>query len=255
MSLYIGCSGYFYRSWIGRFYPKHLKAEDFLSFYAKHFNALEIGITRHRILSRAKVESFIKRAKGVHFGVVAYRGFTGSYSKKELFGFLNSLEPMLEQDRLICLVFELPVGLGFNQDSIKIIQKISKDFESFPKVLQLRHKSFRKAEFFNLASEMGFGIVSTDGPKRGDFLLGPWLDGEILYVRAFGKELYDYLYSIEELKKLHRRIIDVRGGKKAVFFLNFSRASAVLNAMQLCLLSGRHVRIPESLSVRESPWE
>ncbi|MCS7083599.1 MAG: DUF72 domain-containing protein [Aquificaceae bacterium] len=255
MSIYIGCSGYFYKSWIGRFYPSSLEPEELLSFYAEHFNALEITATRQRILSRAQVKGFLQRAKKLYFGIVAYGGFSKSYSRAELSGFLTSLEPLLEEDRLFCVVFELPLGLGFNQDAFKILERISKDFTELPKAVQVRHKSFRKAEFFSYLRDLGFNIVSTDGPKREDFLLGPWLDGEILYVRAFGKELDGYTYSLEELKKLHRRILEVKAVKKGVFFLNHSRASAVLNALQISLLFGRYVKVPESLTVQESVWE
>ncbi len=43
MRLFVGVSGFSYASWKGTFYPKDLKSEDFLSFYAGKLNSVEIN--------------------------------------------------------------------------------------------------------------------------------------------------------------------------------------------------------------------
>lgn len=42
---YIGCSGFSERLWKGFFYPEDLPARDYLQFYSKNLNALEINST------------------------------------------------------------------------------------------------------------------------------------------------------------------------------------------------------------------
>src|SRR6266702_3577728 len=43
MKFFVGVSGFSYASWKGSFYPKDLKSEDFLSFYAGKLNSVEIN--------------------------------------------------------------------------------------------------------------------------------------------------------------------------------------------------------------------
>lgn len=41
----IGCSGFSNSNWKGFFYPEELKSAEFLNFYAKEFNAVEVNST------------------------------------------------------------------------------------------------------------------------------------------------------------------------------------------------------------------
>src|SRR5438045_3005701 len=43
----LGTMGFSYSEWAGSFYPKGLKAGDWLSYYARHFNAVELDTTFH----------------------------------------------------------------------------------------------------------------------------------------------------------------------------------------------------------------
>src|SRR5687767_11946860 len=48
MLRFIGCSGYHYREWKGKFYPADLPSTKWLQFYAEHFNTIEINSTFYR---------------------------------------------------------------------------------------------------------------------------------------------------------------------------------------------------------------
>lgn len=39
--IYIGTSGYYYKDWVGDFYPENLKTADRLGFYAREFKTVE----------------------------------------------------------------------------------------------------------------------------------------------------------------------------------------------------------------------
>src|SRR4051812_16257963 len=49
MRFHVGTSGYSYREWNGKFYPKTLAAADMLAFYAERFGAVEINNTFYRM--------------------------------------------------------------------------------------------------------------------------------------------------------------------------------------------------------------
>jgi uncharacterized protein YecE (DUF72 family) len=59
--LYIGTSSWSFEDWRGIIYPDGAKASDFLSFYAQHFQAVEIDMTFYRIPTRTMVEAWYRR--------------------------------------------------------------------------------------------------------------------------------------------------------------------------------------------------
>ncbi len=49
MALRIGTSGFDYKHWLGRFYPRDLPANEHLAFYARHFDTVELNVTFYRM--------------------------------------------------------------------------------------------------------------------------------------------------------------------------------------------------------------
>ena len=45
----VGCSGWNYKSWRGRFYPGHLPARQWLSYYSERFDTVEVNNTFYRL--------------------------------------------------------------------------------------------------------------------------------------------------------------------------------------------------------------
>src|ERR1700747_3666311 len=60
-SLYIGTSAFTAAGWEGSFYPEGTKPADFLSYYARHFNSVEVDSTFYRIPSDATVKGWGKK--------------------------------------------------------------------------------------------------------------------------------------------------------------------------------------------------
>ncbi|MBC8109004.1 MAG: DUF72 domain-containing protein [Anaerolineae bacterium] len=54
--LRFGTMGFSYADWSGVFYPKSLKSTDYLSFYARHFTAVELDTTFHAVPPVDRVE-------------------------------------------------------------------------------------------------------------------------------------------------------------------------------------------------------
>src|SRR5260370_32147533 len=60
-SLYIGTSAFTAVGWEGSFYPKGAKPADFLSYYARHFNSVEIDSTFYRCPSASTVRGWASK--------------------------------------------------------------------------------------------------------------------------------------------------------------------------------------------------
>lgn len=67
MTILIGCSGWSYDDWVGRFYPIELTAKkgEWFSYYAEYFNTVEINSTFYRPPGEFQVKSWIKKASNL----------------------------------------------------------------------------------------------------------------------------------------------------------------------------------------------
>lgn len=129
MTLYVGTSGYSYKEWKGRFYPEKIPAEDMLSYYASHFQAVELNNTFYRLPQKSMVESWIAQ-------VPADFRFTAKASQrithiKQLKDAAYETRLMLErmsafEDRLGAVVFRLPPEMK------KDIQRLEKFLKDLP---------------------------------------------------------------------------------------------------------------------------
>ncbi|TLY05274.1 MAG: DUF72 domain-containing protein, partial [Thaumarchaeota archaeon] len=57
----VGCSGWSYKDWVGGFYPADLPAGEYLSFYSKFFNCVEIDSSFYRIPSPFMIEQWKRK--------------------------------------------------------------------------------------------------------------------------------------------------------------------------------------------------
>ncbi len=263
MKVYIGCSGFYYKDWVGFFYPPSLKRQEWLSYYQRFFSVLELNASFYRFPDRKTVKSLLERTSNLRFALKAHRVFTQkrNYSQEDLKRFLYLVEPIAKENRLIAILFQFPNNFGYSVESLNYIEKLSEDFRGFDRVLEVRNKSFRRAEFYQFLEGVGFSLANCDASKEDKFLVGPWVGvGSINYVRLHGRDPehpYDYLYSLEELRNLRKKIRTLGDRETYIFFNNTVKAKAVLNALQMKLLFGIDVEIPQSLQRihTEREWE
>src|SRR5438128_2700791 len=61
MQLHIGCSGWSYSAWPGHFYPKLLDPRNYLSYYSKVFDYVEIDYSFYETPGRFMTERWAKQ--------------------------------------------------------------------------------------------------------------------------------------------------------------------------------------------------
>ena len=69
MKIYIGTSGWQYYHWKGKFYPENLASKDFLKFYSKYFNTVEINTSFYHLTKKMTFEkwkSIVADLRGLH---------------------------------------------------------------------------------------------------------------------------------------------------------------------------------------------
>jgi uncharacterized protein YecE (DUF72 family) len=65
MTILVGCTGWSYDDWVGRFYPMGLakKKGEWLAYYAQFFDTVEINSTYYHPPGERQVQSWIKKVK------------------------------------------------------------------------------------------------------------------------------------------------------------------------------------------------
>ncbi|HYD02288.1 MAG TPA: DUF72 domain-containing protein [Phycisphaerales bacterium] len=77
MEVFVGTSGYAYREWKGKFYPKDLPAKGMLRYYAERFGAVELNGSFYRLPTAASLEALAAQAPdGFRFAMKAPQAIT-----------------------------------------------------------------------------------------------------------------------------------------------------------------------------------
>src|ERR1700753_968778 len=83
MKFYVGTSGFGYKAWKGKFYPKDLPEKSMLNFYSQDFAAVEINTTFYRMPTPSLFENWLKEVSSkFRFAIKAPRQITHNLKLK-----------------------------------------------------------------------------------------------------------------------------------------------------------------------------
>ena len=250
--IYIGTSGYYYEEWKGHFYPQNLNKKDFLKYYSRHFNILELNFTYYRLPDEHQIKKMMEKTGDIfRFVVKAYRGITHEFTEESiktiLPRFLNGIMPLYEKERLGTLLFQFPQSFHYVPRNRIYLNELLKASHPFPVSVEFRNRDWLKETVYTGLSELSAGLVCVDEPDLPDLLPSDVrVTSDIGYIRFHGRNKknwygtdstsrYDYLYSEKELKEWLPRIKDIsdRTEKLFIFFNNHAKSQAVTNARML----------------------
>lgn len=63
-TIYLGCTGWSMKEWVGNTYPADAKTKDYLTYYAKQFNTIELNTTHYRIPSPEMIDKWKTQSTG-----------------------------------------------------------------------------------------------------------------------------------------------------------------------------------------------
>ena len=169
---YIGLPRWGAIEWVGNMYPRGTKEKDFLSFYIKHFNTIELNATHYGIQPAERVEKWRDTAAEMDFKFCPkmFKEVThaGSLINKqnELLAFLESIRHF--EDKLGAVFIQLseffPIGRARELESL--LKSLPTDITFF---LEVRHPEwFANKNWFKWLQDMNIGTVITDTAGRRD---------------------------------------------------------------------------------------
>jgi len=195
-SIYLGCTGWSMKEWIGSVYPAGTKAKDFLQHYSRQFNTIEFNTTHYRIPDQKTVEKWYKEsAEDFRF----CPKIPQSISHSKTLGLGTDLIPSFTQaiagleEKLGCCFMQLPPY--FKASQIKLLETFIRAFPSdLPLAIEVRHESwFNDKNNLNALLELlidnGISTVITDVAGRRD-VLHMAITSPIAMVRFVGNGLH-----------------------------------------------------------------
>ena len=142
--LYIGCTGWSMKEWVGRVYPKGTKTKDFLKAYSLQFNTIELNTTHYRIPNAQTIDKWYRESTA-DFKFCPKVPQTISHSKS--LGLGTNLIPSFcqaiagLQEKLGCCFLQLPPYYGADR-----LPQLEQFLRAFPSEIQLavevRHESW-----------------------------------------------------------------------------------------------------------------
>jgi uncharacterized protein YecE (DUF72 family) len=166
--VHVGCSGWNYRDWRERFYPKGTPASRWLEHYGTVFDTVEVNSTFYRLASPAAVQRWVEQTSpGFVFSLKASRYMTHVRRLRDVDRgvrrFYAPLEPLIAAGRLGPVLWQLPET--FRRDDDRLLRAL----EGLPEgrhCFEFRHPSWFDRDVYDLLRERDVALVIGDHPER-----------------------------------------------------------------------------------------
>lgn len=234
MPVRIGTSGWAYRHWRGRLYPRTLPARRHLEHYARRFPTVEINSTYYRLPPASVFESWRDAApEGFRYAVKAPGVIT---HEKRLADVERDLDEFLERatllrDHLGPMLFQFPPGFHADVKRLRAFLDLLPD--GLACAFELRHRSWYAHDVRGMLARKGAAWVVHDYGRRGSPL---WSTSPRVYLRLHGPSgRYRGSYDVETLFAWAQQTLEwLKEGREVwCFFNNDERGKAPRDAATL----------------------
>jgi uncharacterized protein YecE (DUF72 family) len=166
--VWIGCSGWNYRDWRERVYPKGLGTGRWLEHYATLFDTVEVNSTFYRLASPEAVKRWVEQTPSHFvFAAKASRYLTHIKRLTELGRgvrrFYEGIQPLVDSERVGPIVWQFPAN--FHRDD----ERLAGALEELPPgrhCFEFRHRSWFTDDVYALLRQHGAALVIGDHPER-----------------------------------------------------------------------------------------
>ena len=164
----IGTSGYSFADWVGPFYPPGTRSGDFITYYARHFEAVEVNSTYYRIPNPRVIELMEKKTPpGFRFVVKLNQAMTHESSRDPALyrEFLDALEPLKSAGKYDGLLAQFPWAFRRTAASLAHLETLRALLPGEPLFVEFRHDSWNVPETASWLRERALGFCAVDEPR------------------------------------------------------------------------------------------
>jgi uncharacterized protein YecE (DUF72 family) len=251
IKIYTGTSGYSYDDWKGYFYPEDISANDFLSYYCRIFNTVELNFTYYAIQKSSVFSNLLAKTGKTGdfiFSVKANSIFTHqrNYSIDDAKGFKDSLKPLSETGRLGCILFQFPNSFYFNIKNLNYVIGLGNEFDGFEISAEFRNSAWLNTVAIDKLISVKFGFCNVDEPALKGLLPHTGIaTTDIGYLRFHGRnaekwwncekayQRYDYMYNNNEFLEWIPKVKEISSKTKKIYiyFNNHYKGKAAKSAL------------------------
>ena len=228
----MGCSGFYYNHWKGKFYPENLAKTQWLNYYTQFFGSLEVNSTFYRYPNpKLLIGWYNKTPSNFTFTLKANRVITHLRKFRDTEQYTANMYKLakLLKEKLLCVLFQLPPIL---YKDMTLLETIADQLDpSVMNVLEFRHNSWWDSEVYTFLEQHGLVFCSVSASGLPADLIK---SGETVYLRFHGKNgWYKHNYPDSELNAWAQRIRAANAAKVLCYFNNDYNANAPRNCLTL----------------------
>ncbi len=240
-------------------YPKGVKPNERIRYYAQHFPVVEIDSTFYHLMPRRNFEGWAdKTPEGFVFDVKAYRTLTRhgpAYepgkrhedadpeydpSEEDFQKFAYQIEPLRERGKLRAILFQFPPWFRRSEANLEHLEACREYLADYLIAVEFRHRSWLEPsaadETLAFLRDREIVYTAVDEPQVGSGSVPPLTavtNPALALVRFHGRnaqtwylkgaessrERFNYLYSAEELAEWVPRVEELAGRAREVHVL------------------------------------
>jgi len=237
----IGTSGWGYDEWLGSFYPKGIKKEDYLSYYSEIFYTTEINTTFYNV----PPSNFLFTVK-VHKSITHEHKLDVDLCSADLRYYLAAMEPLIDSKKLLGFLIQLPPSFN-KRDHFGALKEFIRDWpgdlkrDGYHLIIEFRHLSWMHDDVFEYLKKRELTYCAVIEP-----LLPPRMDVTDLrfaYIRfhGYGKNpWFNYCFKEEEIRRWASSIREVinQADTVGIYFNNHFSGYATKNSLMLMSFFG-----------------
>jgi uncharacterized protein YecE (DUF72 family) len=230
----IGTSGFYYKHWLGNFYPENLKQKDFFKYYQEHFTTVELNSPFYRLPSVSTFQGWKENtAKDFIFSVKASRYITHIKKLKDAKDALKNLFERIDflEEKLGPILFQLPPAWKYNEMRFKeFLNLLPPDYRY---TFEFRNNTWHNDEVYDLLQKQNISFCIYEI----EYQMSPIVStANFIYIRLHGPEgKYQGLYSNSAMEWWAEKIKGWLKQNKDVFIYidNDQNGYAATNALRL----------------------
>ncbi|MCW3072281.1 MAG: hypothetical protein JWO44_2171 [Bacteroidetes bacterium] len=229
---HIGCSGFVYPDWKGKFYPADLARSKWLAHYSSKFNTVELNGTFYRFPTAKGLKTMYDATPAdFKFSVKANKLITHTLkmkdAKEKVQEFIQLAEEGL-QEKLGCVLFQLPPSFKYTDENLENLLAAVPHEPST--VIEFRNAGWWDKKVYEALEQHNITFCNNDYPGMPEEIVRT---KECFYMRFHGRPvLYKSEYSLPQLKKLAQQIPG-ECKERYIYFNNTWYLAAIANAMSI----------------------
>jgi uncharacterized protein YecE (DUF72 family) len=232
MTFHLGTSGWSYSGWKERFYPEKLPQKKWLSYYAQHFNTVEINMTFYRYPKAETLAGWLEKTPShFTFTLKANRLITHRKKIRDVESDVRYFYILADnlRDRLGCILFQLPPSITLDLELLEeFLSTLSPEYKN---VIEFRHESWYTEKVYKLLKSSRAIFCTVSSTKVPNTAVKT---AETAYFRFHGLTGgYRYSYTEEELETWAETIKQTKAKECYVYFNNDYHAHAVKDCKKL----------------------